>query len=126
EAAFPERFVRDAQGRLLAVDGRPVNAAEARSTQLRWGIDFTIPLKTARQRQAEAWMAGGAREEDRPPGMQGMLVRRGPGDGDEPAGDRLPPPPGAGDPHGDQGPPVMFRSGPGSPRGSGPPGQGRL
>ncbi len=52
EAAFPERFVRDAAGRLVRVDLRPVNYAEARRDTLRWGFDFTKPLRSARPSQA--------------------------------------------------------------------------
>jgi hypothetical protein len=44
EAAFPNRFVRDPDGRLTRIDARPVNFASARQQQLRWGIDFTQPL----------------------------------------------------------------------------------
>ncbi|MBX9882673.1 MAG: TonB-dependent receptor [Sphingomonas sp.] len=44
EAAFPERFARDAQARLVGIDGRPVNFAEANRDQIRWGINFTRPL----------------------------------------------------------------------------------
>ncbi len=38
EAAFPERFTRDATGRLLAIDARPVNFARAAGDQIRWGF----------------------------------------------------------------------------------------
>lgn len=44
EAAFPERFARDAQARLVGVDGRPVNFAASNQEQIRWGINFTRPL----------------------------------------------------------------------------------
>lgn len=44
EAAFPERFARDAQARLVGIDGRPVNFASASQQQIRWGINFTRPL----------------------------------------------------------------------------------
>ena len=46
EAAFPDRFERDASGRLTRVDLRPVNAASSRRDTLRWGFDFTKPLKS--------------------------------------------------------------------------------
>ena len=53
EAAFPERFVRDAlPGQLVSVDLRPVNFDEARRDTLRWGFDFTKPLQSARPSQA--------------------------------------------------------------------------
>jgi hypothetical protein len=46
EAAFPGRFERDATGRLTRVDLRPVNADRSRRDTLRWGFDFTKPLKS--------------------------------------------------------------------------------
>lgn len=51
EAAFPERFVRDLSGQLVSVDFRPVNYNEARRDTLRWGFDFSMPLKSARPSQ---------------------------------------------------------------------------
>ena len=44
EAAFPERFVRDENGTLVAVDLRPINFQESRRDTFRWGFDFTKPL----------------------------------------------------------------------------------
>ena len=44
EAALPDRFERDASGRLTRVDLRPVNADHSRRDTLRWGFDFTKPL----------------------------------------------------------------------------------
>ena len=52
EEAFPERFVRDASGQLISVDFRPVNYDEARKETIRWGFDFSKPLKSARPSQA--------------------------------------------------------------------------
>ena len=52
ETAFPERFVRDAAGQLVSVDLRPVNFDEARRDTIRWGFDFTKPLRSARPSQA--------------------------------------------------------------------------
>jgi hypothetical protein len=49
EAAFPDRFTRDASGRLLRIDARPVNFARSRSQQLRWGINFSAPVGKAQQ-----------------------------------------------------------------------------
>ena len=48
EAAFPERFIRDGGGNLTSVDFRPVNYDQSRRQTLRWGFDFTKPLKSAR------------------------------------------------------------------------------
>jgi hypothetical protein len=52
EAAFPERFSRDADGTLVAVDLRPVNFQEARRDTFRWGFDFTKPLQSKPPSQA--------------------------------------------------------------------------
>jgi hypothetical protein len=41
EAAFPDRFLRDADGQLVQVDFRPVNFARQDRQQLRWGFNFT-------------------------------------------------------------------------------------
>jgi hypothetical protein len=49
EAAFPDRFTRDASGRLMRIDARPVNFARSRSQQLRWGINFSAPVGKAQQ-----------------------------------------------------------------------------
>ena len=46
EAAFPERFVRDGDGELVSVDLRPVNGDRSRRDTVRWGFDFTKPLKS--------------------------------------------------------------------------------
>lgn len=44
EAAFPERFTRDAGGRLLRIDNRPVNFARRDQQELRWGANLSMPL----------------------------------------------------------------------------------
>lgn len=54
EAAFPDRFTRDGDGRLVRIDGRPVNFVSADQQQIRWGINYTRPLGSV------------------PPGMQPM------------------------------------------------------
>ncbi len=48
EAAFPDRFQRDSAGNLIRVDFRPVNFDRADRAQIRWGFNFTKPLRTAR------------------------------------------------------------------------------
>ncbi|HMI41347.1 MAG TPA: TonB-dependent receptor plug domain-containing protein [Sphingomicrobium sp.] len=53
EAAFPGRFVRDASGQLVAVDLRPVNADRSTSDTVRWGFDFTKPLKSRPPSEAQ-------------------------------------------------------------------------
>jgi iron complex outermembrane receptor protein len=44
EAAFPDRFERDAGGKLVRVDLRPVNFAHARTALATWGFSFTMPI----------------------------------------------------------------------------------
>ncbi len=44
EAAFPGRFVRAADGTLVAVDDRWVNLARQRTDDLKWGFNVWIPL----------------------------------------------------------------------------------
>jgi len=41
EAAFPDRVTRDTNGRLIAIDQRPVNYANVYSERIRYGIDFS-------------------------------------------------------------------------------------
>ncbi len=58
EAAFPSRFTRDAGGNLLQVDRRPINFARSERSELRWGINFSAPLKSKIQKELEAYRAG--------------------------------------------------------------------
>ncbi|UUL83176.1 TonB-dependent receptor [Sphingomonas qomolangmaensis] len=44
EAAFPERFTRDRDGRLVRIDSRPLNFQRSDQEQMRWGVNFTRPL----------------------------------------------------------------------------------
>ncbi|OYX01140.1 MAG: TonB-dependent receptor [Caulobacter vibrioides] len=44
ERAFPERFTRDATGRLVAIDARPVNFASAERQDIRWGFNLFKPV----------------------------------------------------------------------------------
>jgi hypothetical protein len=46
EAAFPQRFMRDADGQLLQIDSRPINFARQNQEQIRWGINFSRQLWT--------------------------------------------------------------------------------
>jgi hypothetical protein len=130
EAAFPQRFLRDAQGNLLQIDARPINFLSAQSEQLRWGFDISIPLKSHIQKVIEAWRAAGAKPEERPKELDDIRAAflRG-----RPAGQEGGPPPGEGG--GDRGPGGEGRGGgesggrgPGGPGGGGgfrgPPGGG--
>ena len=46
--AFPDRFIRDANGQLITVDTRSINFADENTKQLSLGIGFSIPLMAAR------------------------------------------------------------------------------
>ncbi len=48
EAAFPERVVRDAEGRLQMVDARPINIARSRSAELVSSVALRLPTPGAR------------------------------------------------------------------------------
>ena len=54
QEAFPERFVRGSEGRIIAFDARPVNFARADTKQLRWGLQFALPLNGAEPDGASA------------------------------------------------------------------------
>lgn len=84
EAAFPDRFTRDEDGNLLRIDTRPVNFARAQSSQLRWGINFSRPIKSRVQRELEAYRNGTGPNPFaglRPPGGGGGGERRAEGNG---------------------------------------------
>lgn len=49
EAAFPERFLRDADGRLFQVDSRPVNFQRQDREEVRWGFNYSKPLGPVRR-----------------------------------------------------------------------------
>jgi iron complex outermembrane receptor protein len=85
EAAFPDRFRRDADGRLTQIDNRPVNFQQSNRQELRWGLNFSQALPAskaeiaaaesrraafaARRAAGEAAPAGGP--PGRPPGAGG-------------------------------------------------------
>ncbi|HVM39058.1 MAG TPA: TonB-dependent receptor, partial [Sphingomicrobium sp.] len=88
EAAFPDRFVRNAAGDLVRVDLRPVNFDEARRDTLRWGFDFTRPLTSQRPSPAQIerframrQAAGGGASGAPAPGGPGAAPRQGGGAG---------------------------------------------
>lgn len=45
QGAFPDRFLRDATGRLLEFDARPVNLDSATRREVRWGLDYRRSLR---------------------------------------------------------------------------------
>ncbi len=120
EAAFPERFVRDATGQLIGADLRPVNFDEARRDTLRWGFDFTRPLRSARPPQAlidqmRARFGGPGAE---PPAASPPTVAP-PGGAAPPAGPPAEGPPAEGPPNEPRGERGGFERGGGGPGGGG-------
>ena len=71
EAAFPDRFVRDASGELTQIDARPINFAREDRQEVRWGINFSKPLKSAAQDRFAALRAAGAALPRSPGGGRG-------------------------------------------------------
>ncbi len=47
EAAFPDRFIRDAAGQLVEVDTRLINIDRAQQEVVRWGFNYSRPLGPA-------------------------------------------------------------------------------
>jgi hypothetical protein len=81
EAAFPERFERDAEGRLQRIDSRPLNFWRSNQEQLRFGFDFSRPLGPvpAYMRNAKMRFVGSEAELKRslPPGA--FIIKSEPG-----------------------------------------------
>jgi hypothetical protein len=84
EAAFPDRFARDGAGNLLRIDSRPINFARSERSEMRWGFNLSLPLRSAIQRQLEAFRAGTG-----PNPFAGMTR---PGGRGRPGGEGAPPP----------------------------------
>lgn len=61
ERAFPSRFIRDASGRLLSIDTRPINYDATRSDVLRSGFNFFKPFKAPPRPEGAAERPAGAR-----------------------------------------------------------------
>ena len=86
ERAFPERFTRDATGRLLAIDARPVNFASAEREDIRWGFNLFKPVGKPTPGAAAGpggpgGMGGGRFGGGPGGGMGGMMRFGGPGGG---------------------------------------------
>ncbi|MEW4467972.1 TonB-dependent receptor [Parasphingorhabdus sp. JC815] len=58
EAAFPDRVTRDSNGRLIAIDQRPVSYSNVRSESIRYGLQFS---KRFSQQSAGGGRRGGRR-----------------------------------------------------------------
>jgi hypothetical protein len=81
EDAFPDRFLRDDTGTLVAVDLRPLNFKESRRDTIRWGFDFTKPLTSRPPSEAAR-----AAFRDRSAGQRGQGDQPPPPEGGVPAG----------------------------------------
>lgn len=102
ERAFPDRFTRDATGRLLAIDARPVNFASAEREDIRWGFNLFKPV--GKPTPGATSGPGGGRFGGAPGGGMGPVMRfGGPGGG----------PGGGGPTMGGGGPSGMMRPGQG-------------
>ncbi|MEH6757483.1 MAG: TonB-dependent receptor [Parasphingorhabdus sp.] len=67
EAAFPDRVTRDNDGRLIAIDQRPVNYSNVRSESIRYGFDFSKRFDEQRGGGPPGGRAGGGNRPDRAP-----------------------------------------------------------
>ena len=73
ERAFPGRFIRDASGRLLSIDTRPINYNATRSDLLRTGFNLFRPFKSPPRPEgaADRPTPGGIRPSGVPDGRGG-------------------------------------------------------
>ncbi|QYC09315.1 TonB-dependent receptor [Brevundimonas nasdae] len=92
EVAFPERFQRDPEGRLISIDYRPVNFSSTLTESLSTGLNFNLPRPTGvgegkatvlriavnhtLQLSSIIQLRGGLRELDRLHGDGGGLARQ--------------------------------------------------
>jgi hypothetical protein len=95
EAAFPDRFTRDADGVLTRIDSRPVNFAQRESQQIRWGLNFSRQIGKTPPPPAGGWRGrqgvGGQRQDGTTvPGAD--LLNRQRGDGGDGGPARAPQP----------------------------------
>ena len=81
ERAFPSRFTRDASGRLLSIDTRPINYDATRNDVLRTGFNFFNPFKAPPRPEGAAERPAGARPGGLRPGGTGGGPGRGGGFG---------------------------------------------
>jgi hypothetical protein len=84
EAAFPDRFLRDAEGSLVQIDSRPVNFARSDREEFRWGLNWSKrlgPPASAAGQPAPPAAAEGRRERREGAGPGGGGGRGGFGGG---------------------------------------------
>lgn len=102
EAAFPDRFTRDADGNLTRIDTRPVNFQKRESEQIRWGFNFSRQIGKPPPPPPGGWRGrqgggGGAQ----PPGVE-LLQQNRPNGGDNAEAPRAPQPETPSDPNAQQ------------------------
>jgi len=78
EAAFPDRFRRNADGRLTQIDSRPVNFQQSNRQELRWGFNFSQALPASKAELAAAQARRTAFEARRASGGSGAAGPGGP------------------------------------------------
>ncbi|KQN19233.1 hypothetical protein ASE86_11975 [Sphingomonas sp. Leaf33] len=86
EAAFPDRFLRDASGQLIRVDSRPINFVRSDQEQIRYGFNFSRRIGPAAPARGGFGGFGGARggaqeaqtRPQRPQTPEGTVGTRGP------------------------------------------------
>lgn len=83
EAAFPDRFLRGPDGRLLQIDTRPINFARSERRELRWGFNFqkAFPPPAGAQSGGIPGLGGGRGPGGGRPGAGPGRGGRGPGGG---------------------------------------------
>lgn len=81
EAAFPDRFLRNADGDLVRIDTRPVNFVKRDSEQVRWGFNFSRQIGKAPPPPAGGWRRQG---QAAVPGGELLQQRGGQADRDAP------------------------------------------
>lgn len=84
QAAFPERFTRDTSGNLIFADLRPVNFERADRETLRYGFNWSRPLRS--QRPSQAQIAQFRRSAGLPPAGSGAEGAQNQGAGGAQAG----------------------------------------
>lgn len=78
EAAFPGRVARDAEGRLIAIDRRPVTYDEIANSSMRWGFNLSGNLGREEQQQGGQRQGAGPFPGTRPGGSrEGQGERHG-------------------------------------------------
>ncbi len=86
EAAFPDRFSRDAAGNLTRIDSRPVNFAESRQRAFRWGFNWSETLEAPPPTGPDGKPLSEAEIAARRDAFRAQFRGRGPGEGGPPPG----------------------------------------